>query len=208
MTLATLILFVSISVPLIVSPGPTMMLALSNGATYGMRIAAFGFIGAGLGNLSLICAVALGLGALLRASEQLFMVVKWGGVAYLLWLAFVLWTSRPQSLETQTAHVMAARSRWAAFNRCLTVALTNPKSILFFGAFLPQFISLDAPQFPQYALLAMIFTGLDMCCMACYAYSGRQASRLLTAEGLRNLNRICALLLVFMAAFLAVCRPD
>ncbi len=203
MTSATLILFITASAALIVSPGPTMLLALSNGATYGMRIAMFGFIGAALGNFVLIGIVAVGAGALLRISEQVFLLIKWCGVAYLLWLALVLWRSKPMGLERQAAHVSATASRKAAFSRCLAVALTNPKGILFFAAFLPQFVALDAPQWPQYALLAVIFNAMDVGCMAGYAFGGRQLARLISARSLQGLNRVCAAMLVLLAGFLA-----
>ncbi len=200
----TLALFVTTAAILIVTPGPTMLLALSNGATYGMRIAAFGFLGAGLGSAVVITTVALGFGALLKVSEQAFTIVKWVGVVYLLWLALALWRSHPQSLAEQSERVAASRSRRSAFLRCFTVSVTNPKGILFLAAFLPQFIDVNQPQFPQYLLLGTIFTVLDMICMTCYAYGGRQLARMLTAASMRHLNWFCACVMVLLAGFLAV----
>ena len=79
----TLLLFMAASFALAITPGPTMLLALSNGIVAGRRVAAFGILGATLANLILIALVALGLGVLLAASEALFNALRYVGVAYL-----------------------------------------------------------------------------------------------------------------------------
>ena len=90
MDLASLSLYIVAVSAVTILPGPTMLLALNNGAHGGKRIAACGIAGAALSDLILIAAVGCGLGALLLASEQLFTVVKWIGAAYLLYLAYGL----------------------------------------------------------------------------------------------------------------------
>lgn len=205
MTAATLLLYLAACFAVTVTPGPTMLLALGNGASGDRRIVALGILGAALSDLLLIGAVAVGLGALLAASEVLFETVKWCGAAYLAWIALQMWRAHPAGLAVPTDDG-AARSGRAAFLRSLGVALSNPKGLLFFSAFLPQFIDTAAPQAPQYALLALATALLDVAVMAVYAAGGARAARLLTAAGLRRLNRACAAALLSLAGLLAVSR--
>lgn len=213
MTWTTLLVFAAISAAAIATPGPTVLLALNNGAVHGMRRALFGICGAALSDLILIGAVSLGLGALLAASESLFSWVKWVGVAYFVWLSVQLWRSRPQGLSRGDGDAAASDGDVAsfvsprrAFTRSLLVALTNPKGLLFFSAFLPQFVVTSEPQWPQYLTLALVFTSIDIAVMLVYALGGLHAARLLTASGLRRLNRACAAAMLSLAGMLAVYR--
>jgi len=206
MSATTLALYCIACFSVTVLPGPTMLLALSNGTSGRIGIVVAGIAGAALSDLLLIGAVSVGLGAMLIASEALFNVVKWIGVAYLCWLALQLWRSRPSSVLVADQEDGGNRHHavWRAFRRSLFVALSNPKGLLFFSAFLPQFIATSQPQAPQYALLAVCTAGLDVIVMACYAAGGAQAVRFLTAKALRRLNRGCAAVLGSFAALLAV----
>ncbi|EYC51616.1 lysine transporter LysE [Hylemonella gracilis str. Niagara R] len=222
----TLLLFLGASLLLALTPGPTMLLTLSNSAMGGMRIAAYGMLGANLGAGLLITATALGLGGLLAASETWFNALRWLGVVYLCWMAWQLWRTAPQPLRTQaipssdpenlaltlpssrtmpsrTAPTLTARS---AFLRSFNVAISNPKTLLFFGAFLPQFVDPSTPQGPQYLLLGLLFLGLDTLVMLAYAGAGLQFVRFLTQRGLKWLNRSCAVGLWLLAATLALYR--
>lgn len=204
MTSSTILLYAIASFAATITPGPTMLLALSNGASRDKRVAAMGILGAALSDLVLIGAVSLGLGAVLAASEALFSVVQWVGVGYLVWLSVRLWRSSPASLSPATmTSGTAPPSPARAFARSFLVAVSNPKGLLFFSAFLPQFITTTAPQAPQYLVLALVTTLLDMLVMACYAAGGGQAARLLSAKGLQRLNRACAAILLSMAGILA-----
>lgn len=204
MTLATLCLYTVTCFAVTVTPGPTMLLALANGTSRNWRVAGMGILGAALSDLLLIGAVSIGLGALLATSEAIFSTVKWIGVLYLLWLAVQLWLSHPAELKTNIATSSATAT--AAFSRSLLVALSNPKGLLFFSAFLPQFINTAEPQAIQYLVLALLTAALDIVVMACYATGGAQAARFLTVKGLRQLNRACASALVSLAVFLALYR--
>ena len=204
MSQSTLTLYVFACLAVFVTPGPTTLLALANGAKNDWRIAAMGILGASLSDLVLIAAVAVGLGAVLAASEVMFSLVKWLGVAYLVWLGVQLWRSIPEAATSRS--VSADVSPSAAFVRSLGVALSNPKGLLFFSAFLPQFIDTSQPQAMQYLVLAVVSAALDAAVMVCYAAGGSQAAKLLTANGLRHLNRSCAAAMFSLAAFLALYR--
>jgi len=86
------------------------------------------------------------------------------------------------------------------------VAATNPKGYLFFSAFLPQFVSTDAPQWPQYAALALVFAAIDLAVMGVYALLGARALRLFTQRGARWLDRLCGGALLGLAGSLALYR--
>jgi homoserine/homoserine lactone efflux protein len=207
MTLDTLLLYMIASVVLAITPGPTMLLAMSNGIAGGMRPAVWGIVGASLGAAILIVVVALGLGSLLAASEWLFNAIRVAGVAYLVWLGIKMWRSQPIDIRAAlAASPVDALSSRTAFLRSLTVALSNPKTLLFFAAFLPQFVDTAAPQGPQYAVLGAIFIGIDTCVMLGYATAGTQAVRWLSRRSLRLLNRGCAVGMWLLAATLAVWR--
>ncbi|MDM0119875.1 LysE family translocator [Variovorax arabinosiphilus] len=207
MTMQTLLLYVLASLLLAVTPGPTMLLALSNGIAGGMRRAAWGIAGASLGSILMIAAVAVGLGSLLAASEWLFNALRAAGVIYLVWLGIKLWRSEPADLREALAPPAASTLPGRlALARSLAVALSNPKTLLFFAAFLPQFIDTTRPQGGQYVVLGAIFVGLDTLVMLAYAAAGTQAVRWLSRRSLRMLDRGCALGMWALAATLALWR--
>ncbi|MDO3443875.1 LysE family translocator [Agrobacterium sp. V1] len=203
----TLLAFALVAFIGIATPGPTVLLALSNSSKFGIQRALTGMAGAILSDFVLIGAVALGLGALLAASEFWFSVVKWVGVCYLAFLGLMLLRSRG-TLDgaLQPADTNGARSARSIFLKSFLVAVTNPKGYLFFSAFLPQFINPLAPQIPQYAVLALVFAAIDFIVMFGYALLGAQAVRMLRKSGALWLDRICGGALLTLAASLALYR--
>jgi threonine/homoserine/homoserine lactone efflux protein len=165
-------------------------------------------VGAVLSDFVLISAVALGLGALLAASEFWFSVVKWVGVAYLAYLGIRLLRSSGTLQLPHDASNSEPPTKQAVFLRSFLVAVTNPKGYLFFSAFLPQFISAGEPQFPQYALLAIVFAAIDFTVMFAYAAAGAKAIRLLKAKGVLWLDRACGGALLALAGSLALYRKN
>lgn len=203
-TVQTLLMFATASLALAVIPGPTMLLALSNGMGGGLRRAAWGIGGATLGSAAVIAVVAIGLGSLMLASAWLFEMVRWVGVGYLMWLALHLWSTPVTDVQATLVHVPGHEVRGrAAFTRSLMVSLSNPKALLFFTAFLPQFVDPAMPLAPQYALLGFLFVTFDALVMVAYALAGRQAVRWLSQDGLRWLNRACGTGMGMLALTLA-----
>lgn len=206
MTSVTLIAFAAVAFIGIATPGPTVLLALTNGSRYGIRRALPGMIGAVLSDFVLIGAVALGLGALLAASEFWFSVVKWLGAGYLAFLGVQMLRangSLGKALDNASPSVGAPGS---IFAKSLLVAVTNPKGYLFFSAFLPQFIDPATPQAEQYMLLALVFAAIDFVVMFAYATLGAQAVRMLKTSGAVWLDRICGGALLALAGSLAFYR--
>lgn len=202
----TLLLFAVVAVITTATPGPTVLLALSNGSRFGVRASLPGMIGAALSDFVLIGAVALGLGALLAASEFCFSAVKWVGVVYLAYLGVRLLRSRGTFVAPADALPASPPSARGIFSRSLLVAVTNPKGYLFFSAFLPQFIAPSQAQLPQYAALAITFVAIDFVVMFGYAAAGAQAIRFLRAKGVLWLDRICGGALLALAGSLALYR--
>ncbi len=206
MDTTTLMLYIIAATAATITPGPTMLLALHNGANRGMRVAACGIAGAALSDVILITAVGCGLGSLLLASEYLFTLLKWAGSIYLLYLAWQLWHAAPV-FPTSTATSAISRDQgWAAFRRSLLVALSNPKGLLFFSAFLPQFIQPQISLISQYLTLALVTALIDIAAMGIYAAGGHHTMRMLTARTLRQLNRSCAAILACLAIALSLYR--
>ncbi|MBB3182169.1 LysE family translocator [Variovorax sp. Sphag1AA] len=207
MSIDTLLLFVIASLALAITPGPTMLLAMSNGIAGGMRAASWGIAGASLGSTIVISTVALGLGSILAASEYLFNAIRIFGVVYLVWLGVKLWRAQPTDVASELTAAAAKPLRGRlALARSLAVALSNPKSLLFFAAFLPQFVDTTRPQGMQYLILGAVFVSIDTCVMLGYAMAGTQAVRWLSQRSLRALNRGCAAGMWLLAATLAVWR--
>ncbi|MGH6859652.1 MAG: LysE family translocator [Phyllobacterium sp.] len=207
MTSLTLMAFALVSFIGIATPGPTVLLALTNGSRFGMKTALPGMAGAVLSDFVLIGAVALGLGALLAASEFWFSVVKWIGVFYLVFLGLMLLrSSGTLDLASPGSRRGPAPPARSIFLKSFLVAITNPKGYLFFSAFLPQFVLPDLPQLPQYLALAVTFALIDFTVMCGYAILGSRAARLLRRSGVLWMDRLCGGALLALAASLAFYR--
>jgi len=203
---ATLALFALVALVAIATPGPTVLLALTNGSRFGVRRSLPGMLGAVVSDFVLVGAVALGLGALLAASEFWFSVLKWVGAAYLAWIGWKMLRSNGalQVPEPGMADAEAAPRR--VFAKSFLVAVTNPKGYLFCSALLPQFIDPAAPQWPQYLVIGLVFAALDFVVMLGYAAVGARAVRLLRRRAVLWLDRSCGAMLIALAGSLLFYR--
>ncbi|QFT59145.1 Homoserine/homoserine lactone efflux protein [Sulfitobacter sp. THAF37] len=158
MTLDLWLAFVAASTALLLIPGPTVLLVLSYALSRGRSVALASAAGVALGDLVAMSASLAGLGALVLASATLFTVLKWAGAAYLVWLGIRLIRSAPEKgLDLpDRADIGAA----GVFRHAAAVTALNPKSIGFFIAFVPQFVTADAVLLPQFAILIVTFVGL------------------------------------------------
>lgn len=206
MDLTTLLLFSFVALVAIATPGPTVLLALANGSRYGVRRSLPGMLGAVTSDFVLVGAVALGLGALLAASEFWFTVLKYVGAVYLAWLGVMLLRSRGGfQVPAEGGEEAAPRGR-AIFMKSFLVAVTNPKGYLFCSALLPQFIDPAAAQIPQYVTISIVFAGLDFAVMLGYAIAGAHAVRVLKGAASKWLDRVCGGALLALAGSLAFYR--
>jgi len=166
MDLGVWITYLVATIVLSLSPGPGAFSSISSGLHHGFRLGVWNGVGMQLANLTLMAIVALGLGAILLASETLFSIVKWVGVAYLIYLGVVTWRAPAHGFEEDrddeetTARGIFMRGFW--------VNLTNPKGIIFCAAVLPQFVDPARAQVPQYAILALTTFVVDIAIMSGY----------------------------------------
>lgn len=160
--------FVAASTALLLIPGPTVLLVLSYSISQGKRVALATVAGVAVGDLVAMTASLAGLGALVLASATLFTVLKWVGAAYLIYLGVKLFRSASTASLGDVENAPQA-SAASVFGHSATVTALNPKSIVFFIAFVPQFIVVNSPLLPQFAILIATFVGLAMINALAYA---------------------------------------
>lgn len=149
--------FTAAATALLLIPGPTVFLVLSYALSQGRRVALSAAAGVATGDLIAMTASLAGLGALVLASATAFTVLKWVGALYLIWLGIKLIRSAPQAKLGRLTQPAQARS---IFGHTALVTALNPKSIAFFIAFVPQFVTPDRPLAPQFAILIATFVSL------------------------------------------------
>jgi threonine/homoserine/homoserine lactone efflux protein len=204
MDLTTLALFLPACFALNMAPGPNNLLSVSNATRYGYRTAYLAGIGRLLAFSGMIALASAGLAVVLQTSELLFYAIKIVGAAYLLYLAILLWRADPQM---QDESITAKVGIWALARQEFLVAAGNPKAILIFTAFLPQFVVPGQPITPQFALLGALFLALEWIAISLYAYMGLHMRRWFAEpRGKRIFNRCCAGLLSAAAAVLLMAR--
>lgn len=137
--------FAAASAVLLAIPGPTILLVISYALGHGRKIAGATVAGVALGDFTAMTASMLGLGALLATSAAVFTVLKWIGAAYLVWLGIKLWRAPVGNDSGSTVETSPAERPLRIFLHTYAVTALNPKSILFFVAFLPQFLDLSRP---------------------------------------------------------------
>jgi threonine/homoserine/homoserine lactone efflux protein len=163
MTVSTWLLFVSVSLAAAFSPGPGVLMAISTATTQGARRALYSSAGNALGVFIVATTAVAGLGLLLKTSALAFGALKLAGAAYLVYLGIKTWRSARIDVAGDTAQAAAApqvvaASRFSTFRSGLLVAVSNPKSILFFTAIFPQFMPPDHVDPLRFLLLTSTFT--------------------------------------------------
>lgn len=208
MPTATLLLFIPACFALNMAPGPNNLLSVSNATRYGFRAACAGGLGRLLAFAGMIALASVGLAVVLHTSEWLFGLIKLAGAAYLLHLAVQLWRAPvADGTAGDAAATAPAVSVWALARQEFWVAAGNPKAILIFTAFLPQFVNPALPATPQFVVLGTLFLLLEVVAIALYALMGLHMRRWLAqARGQRLFNRGCAVLLTGAAAGLLASR--
>ncbi len=159
MEFGTWVLYAAAAVGLSLTPGPNGLLALTHGALYGTKKTLSTIFGGLLGFAAVIGMSMFGIGALLQASADLLTVLKWVGGAYLVWLGIQVWRSAPLGVESPSGRAAAKSSQ--LFSQGFLSAVTNPKGILFFVAFLPQFIDPNSSLFVQFLIMAATFVFVE-----------------------------------------------
>lgn len=190
------------------TPGAGAINTMGNALNNGVRRAIWGILGQQAALVIHIAIVALGVGVLVASSPFTFDVIRYAGAAYLAYLGLRLILRRPvveRADAGRPAPVAASESRWSMFRRGLWVNLLNPKAIVFFLAFLPQFIRPSEPLVPQYAIVAATVIAVDILVMwgffALMAHGFRRFTR--TARGQRTVDVVFGVLFIAVALLLA-----
>ena len=206
MTLSAWLGFLLASILIAITPGPGAVVSMSTGMRHGYRAALTAILGLQSAILIHLLIVALGLGALLAASESAFMVVKLLGAAYLVWLGIQKWRAPVVPVDADAPAVR----RQGLFLQGLLVNLTNPKAIIFIGALVPPFVNPVLPQGPQYFVIAATLCLTDLLVMSAYAVAAlRLACLLHDPLAIRIQNRAFGGLFVSAGTLLAISsRPS
>ncbi|HDS1728191.1 TPA: LysE family translocator [Pseudomonas putida] len=204
MNISTLLIFIPACFALNMAPGPNNLLSINNATQYGFWASCMAGTGRLIAFAAMIALAAAGLAVVLETSELVFYAIKILGAAYLFYLAIKLWTAKAQPQEaTQTKTKNIAGLAKQEF----LIAAGNPKAILIFTAFLPQFINPAQDVAPQFAVLGILFLMLEMIALAGYALIGLHLRRWFSdPKGKRLFNRICAVLLSGAASILLATR--
>jgi threonine/homoserine/homoserine lactone efflux protein len=203
MELKVWLLYTVAALGLSLSPGPNSLLALTHGALHGRRKALYTLAGGALGFVAVIALSMFGIGALLQASLVWLTVLKWLGGAYLVWLGVQVWRAPPIRVDAAAeagAGAPAVPGR-TLFRQGFLAAVTNPKGILFFAAFLPQFIAPQRSVLVQFAVMAATFVAIELATEWVLASLAQRITGWLARVG-RGFNRACGGVFVAIGVWL------
>ncbi len=182
-------------------PGPNSLLALSHGARYGYKKTIWTICGGVSGFFILITVAMLGLGTILEAKPELMIGLQWLGALYLAWLGFKLFFASAISIE-QTTTVVSILPK-ELFKQGYFAALSNPKVLLFFTAFLAQFINPDEAFIPQFLVITFSFLCIEFAVEYIVARLADKVKTVLLANG-RIFNQCCGAIFLLLAAVAVV----
>jgi threonine/homoserine/homoserine lactone efflux protein len=199
MDLHTWLIYLLAAIGLSLSPGPNGLLALTHGALHGRRKALYTILGGACGFVAVIGLSMFGIGALLETSLVWLTVMKWVGGAYLVWLGIQVWRAPPIGIDVRAP--AQPRAGWSMFLQGALSAVTNPKGLLFFAAFLPQFIDPARSLFMQFVVMAGTFALIEIGTEVFIASMAHRISPWLRRVG-RRFNQACGGLFVAIGAAL------
>ncbi|MCF3936468.1 LysE family translocator [Acuticoccus sp. M5D2P5] len=200
MSPTTLAFFIPAAALVAAGPGANNLLSLGNGARAGFLLTLVGVLGRMVAFAILITLAAAGLGALLTASEIAFGIVKWVGVAYLAYLGIRTFRSTTLSVDGSSE----APRGLALARKEFLVAMTNPKAMLLFTAFIPQFVNTSGPAAPQLILLGALYIVIEFVMASGYALMGATLRAFtMTPPRVRTINRLTGGMLIGAAGLLA-----
>ena len=186
-----------------ISPGAGAIASMSSGLNYGFKYGYWNALGLQLALLVQIGIVAAGAGVLFATTPWAFWVVKWFGVSYLLYLAYMQWHAPIQMIEIQQDLRPKSRSKLVLYG--FLVNMSNPKAIVFLLAVLPQFLDLSKPQWIQYVIMAVTMITIDLIVMAGYTGLASKVLRLLKSpQQQKYMNRTFAVLFACAASLLSL----
>ncbi len=204
MSLEAWFAFAAASAIMLAIPGPTILLVVSYALGHGRKTALATVTGVALGDFTAMTASLFGLGAVLAASATLFTVLKWIGGAYLIWLGIKLWRAPVISEPMADNDNLPEKKSLKVFLHAYVVTALNPKSIVFFVAFVPQFLNPSQPFFGQMLIMEATFLVLATINASVYALAANAARGLIRKASVqRAVNRTGGTLLIAAGAVTA-----
>lgn len=187
------------------TPGAGAINTMSNSLNAGFRRSIWGILGQQTALIVHVLIVALGVGVLVASSPMAFNVIRYAGAAYLVYLGIRQFLSKPAAAQEQAA-TLSNEPAWSIFRRGFWVNLLNPKAIVFFLAFTPQFIRPDQPLVTQYAVLTATIVAIDILVMwFFFAAAAKSFQRFTTTDrGQMVLSRVFGVLFVAVGILLAL----
>lgn len=203
---STWLVYISVISILIFSPGPSALLCIADGVKFGNKKTIPTILGGAIAALILMSISAVGLGAILAASEHLFFVIKMLGALYLIYLGWSAWKEGKIDLPSETTinTKLVSYSSVTLFRKGFMVGISNPKDLLFFIALFPSFMDAQLPQVEQYIVLASTWFLIDCSSMFMYAGLGAKISPLLAKPRTMNIvNRVVGSVFITLGGALA-----
>lgn len=186
-----------------ISPGAGAIASMSSGLNYGFRHGYWNAIGLQLALVVQIGIVAAGVGVLFATTPWAFLAIKWFGVAYLLYLAYLQWNAPVQAIEITQTFSNKPASKLVLYG--FLINMSNPKAIVFLLAVLPQFLDLSKPQWTQYVVMAVTMITIDLIVMAGYTGLAAKVLKLLKSpKQQKMMNRTFAILFTGAAGLLSM----
>ncbi|WP_404404110.1 LysE family translocator [Pelagibacterium halotolerans] len=183
-------------------PGPSVSVVVANALGGGTRAGLLTILGTEISMFSMVLIVALGLEAVMAVVSEAFTIIKLVGAGYLIWIGWRMLNSSGEIDLHANRRQSARRYIWQG----ALVNWSNPKTLLFLGAFLPQFVDLGRPAFEQIMVLGLIVMAVATLTDALYAFASGQARHLLSAARVRLVNRVSGAVLICGGIWLALQR--
>lgn len=183
-------------------PGPSVTVVVANSLAGGTRAGLLTILGTEIAMLVMVTVVALGLEAVMALVSEAFMVIKLIGAAYLIWIGWKMFTTSGKLHLLPGERLPTAKYLWQG----AVVNLSNPKTLLFLGAFLPQFVDLSRPAFEQIMVLGLIVMAVATASDSVYAVLAGSARQVLTAARVRLVSRVSGVILMAGGIWLALLR--
>ncbi|MEM0948358.1 MAG: LysE family translocator [Pseudomonadota bacterium] len=176
MPIETWMIYVATVLALMSTPGPSQLLMLSNSGVHGFRRALATAAGDLSANTLQMLAAGLGLAAIIAASGAALTIIKWAGVAYLIWLGLrMIRRASPEAADAEGAPPKASLGK--LWMQGFITSAANPKAVVFFAALFPQFISVEAPFWPQFLIISLTYLVIDGCFLSAYGYGASWVSK-------------------------------
>ncbi len=201
---ATYALFIAASAAVIAVPGPTVTVIIANSLRHGPRAGMMNVAGTQLGMGLMVLILAFGFASVVARMASVFDVVRLLGAAYLIYLGIRLWRSDGSLLEPEAA--AATKRDSGFFLQGLLIVLSNPKVLIFFGAFIPQFVDPSGNALLQVLFLGATFMLVATILDSAYAFAAGRAGRLLTRRRVGLMEKISGTCLVGGGIWLALQR--